>query len=124
MAKDARNGTEADQPEPEAAPGLHRSAAAQVTRQHEQRDHAAAGRQTGGADPAAVPLGTDAEAAGHPPTPQEAAVAIDGENPRAPEADRKRGPEELQGARLAPRTALAAALAIVLLIVVLIAVSW
>ncbi|WP_163849275.1 hypothetical protein [Pseudooceanicola aestuarii] len=51
-------------------------------------------------DPAAAPLGTDAEAAGHPPTAEEVAHAAAVETGRAKPADRKKSPAELQGNRL------------------------
>jgi hypothetical protein len=52
-------------------------------------DRGQAGDKTPGVDPAAAPLGTDAEAGGHPPTPAELAAeaeAIRRDNPRRPTA--------------------------------------
>ncbi|MEQ8899365.1 MAG: hypothetical protein RID23_19990 [Roseovarius sp.] len=106
-------------PETETADKTNGSAAATRLRDHIDRGGAA--DKAAASDPAAAPLGTDAEAAGTPPTNEEVAVASSAEAGRAKPADHKRGPAELQGARLRPRVLLALVAGAIAIIAVLIA---
>ncbi|WP_422028446.1 hypothetical protein [Roseovarius sp.] len=106
-------------PETETADRTNGSAA--VTRLRDHIDRGGAADKAAAADPAAAPLGTDAEAAGKPPTAEEVAVASSAEAGRAEPADRKRGPAELQGSRLRPRVLLALVAGAIAVIAVLIA---
>jgi len=72
-------------------------------------------------DPAAAPLGTDAEAGGHPPDSDQVKRAAAVETPRAKPEDRKKGPAELQGNKLSPRILVIAAVAVIALIVAVLA---
>ncbi|MDM8167026.1 hypothetical protein [Roseovarius sp.] len=115
MTQDTRK---PNQPGPDAAEG---NGAAAATRLRDHIDRGGAADKAAASDPAAAPLGTDAEAAGTPPTREEVAVAEKAEAHRAPPADRKRGPAELQGARLRPGLLLALVAGAVAIIAVLIA---
>lgn len=72
-------------------------------------------------DPAAAPLGTDAEAGGHPPDVYQVKRAAAVETPRAKSADRQKGPADLQGAGLSSRVPVIAAMVLIGLIVILLA---
>ncbi|SDO71881.1 hypothetical protein SAMN05216196_108145 [Lutimaribacter pacificus] len=70
--------------------------AAAANRLRERTDRGGTGDKVAFQDPAAAPLGTDDEAAGHPPTPEEVAEAERHEAGRAEPADRKPTVPELQ----------------------------
>lgn len=68
-----------------------------VDRLRKEIDRGKTGDKTDYPDPAAAPLGTDAEAGGHPPSDEELRIAREAELPRtgdrppAPAVDRSRG---------------------------------
>lgn len=80
---------------PSANDGSEASGAARL---RDQIDRGAGGDKVPFMDPAAAPLGTDAEAAGTPPSAAEVATAMDYEADRSPAANDKKGPADLQGA--------------------------
>ncbi|MHC9237566.1 hypothetical protein ACX9MO_18230 [Pseudooceanicola sp. 502str34] len=84
-------------------------------------DRGGTGDKVAFSDPAAAPLGTDDEAGGHPPDPDQVRRAAAHETPRANPEDRKKGPAELQGSRLSPRLLVVAAVSGIALIVVVLA---
>ena len=83
-------------------------------------DRGGTGDKVAFSDPAAAPLGTDAEAGGHPPDRDQVKRAAAVETPRAKPEDRKKGPAELHGNRLSPRVLVIAAVAVITLIVVVV----
>ncbi|MEQ8292705.1 MAG: hypothetical protein RIA08_10905 [Roseovarius sp.] len=115
MTQDSRK------PSPPDTDAAEENGAAGAARLRDHIDRGGAADKAAASDPAAAPLGTDAEAAGTPPTREEVAVAEKAEAHRAPPADHKRGPAELQGARLRPGRLLALAAGAVALIAILIA---
>ncbi|EAQ01543.1 hypothetical protein OB2597_01602 [Pseudooceanicola batsensis HTCC2597] len=84
-------------------------------------DRGGAGDKVAFSDPAAAPLGTDDEAAGTPPSPEQVEKAAAAEARRDLPADSKKGPEQLQGNRLKPGTI---SLVVLVLIAVLALVAW
>ncbi|KZY36251.1 hypothetical protein A3731_02250 [Roseovarius sp. HI0049] len=106
-------------PDPETDAARNGSAGASRLREHIDRGGAA--DKKAAQDPAAAPLGTDAEAGGASPTKEEVEIAASAEAGRAKPADRKRGPAELQGSRLRPRILVALVAGAVAVIAVLIA---
>lgn len=95
--------------------------AAGAARLREHIDRGGAADKAAALDPAAAPLGTDDEAAGAPPTREEVAAAEAAEGHRATPSDHKRGPADLQGARLGPWVLLALVAGAIAIIAVLIA---
>jgi hypothetical protein len=80
-------------------------------------DRGLAGDKVPGSDPAAAPLGTDAEAGGAPPTPAEIAMEADSTTMRAP--PERASPEQARAPR--PAWLWAGGLVVVLLIAIAIA---
>lgn len=78
--------------------GPERPAPAAAARLRARIDRGGAADKVAAADPAAAPLGTDAEAAGHPPSAAEAARVETAEARRAPAA-RNPGPAGRRGRR-------------------------
>ncbi|MFN3207972.1 MAG: hypothetical protein ACE369_03035 [Roseovarius sp.] len=74
-----------------------RSGAAGAARLRDRIDRGAGGDKVAFQDPAAAPLGTDDEAAGTPPSATQVSMAMQQEGTRSPSADRKPGPEDIQG---------------------------
>lgn len=112
--------TDSDRATPKSAEQEPPQEAAGAARLRESIDRGGSGDKVAFMDPAAAPLGTDAEAAGTPPTAAQVSMAMQEETGRAPEADRKPGPADMQGARSRP-TAMWALLALVVLVIVVIA---
>lgn len=63
-------------------------------RLRDEIDRGGTGDKVAFSDPAAAPLGTDDEAAGHPPTPEQVRTAMEHEAPRAEAAEDKQSPSE------------------------------
>lgn len=99
-------------------PAGPKSGAAKVARLRDRIDRGGTGDKVAFKDPAAAPLGTDDEAAGTTPTPAQASMATEAEAGRAPEADRKPGPEDLQPGRSRLTLPLVAAVCVGLVILV------
>lgn len=77
--------------------------AAGAARLRDRIDRGAAGDKVAFKDPAAAPLGTDDEAAGTPPSATQVSMAMQQEADRSEIADRKPGPEDMQGHGSRPR---------------------
>lgn len=75
----------------------HKSGASAAARLRDRIDRGGAGDKVAFSDPAAAPLGTDAEAAGTPPTEEQVRLAAEAEVGRSDTAEHKGTPGELQG---------------------------
>jgi hypothetical protein len=84
-------------------------------------DRGGTGDKVAFSDPAAAPLGTDAEAGGHAPDRDQVKRAAAHETPRANPEDRKKTPAELQGNRLSLRVLIIAAAVLIALSLVVLA---
>ena len=93
--------------------GATRSGAAAVVRLRDRIDRGETGDKAAFPDPAAAPLGTDAEAGGRPPTTAEVRTADTGRQMRAAGDETSRPPRRSETSRNAP--------AMIILIVVAIA---
>ena len=82
--------------------GDARSGAAAVVRLRDRIDSGETGDKVAFPDPAAAPLGTDAEAGGHPPTAAEVRLAESGREANAAESGRQRTPRRSESSRNAP----------------------
>lgn len=81
-------------------PDKRRGAPHTSDRLRDEIDRGGTGDKVAFSDPAAAPLGTDDEAAGHPPTPEQLRMAARHETRRAEPAEEKKTPANLQaGAR-------------------------
>jgi hypothetical protein len=88
---------------------------AEVHRLRDRIDRGGAADKTAFKDPAAAPLGTDAEAAGASPTREEAAIAAEAESKRAVASD-LRGPAARQSPSLLRPLVILLALLVILLL--------
>ena len=97
-----------------------RSGGAEAARLRDDIDRGATGEKIAFSDPAAVPLGTDAEAGGTPTDPAAMAGAREAESAAQDSSESKKTPAELQRTRgpgIIAMIALAAALALGLVLV-------
>lgn len=106
----------AEEAQPEEGRETGSAGAAQL---REHIDRGGTGDKVAFSDPAAAPLGTDAEAGGAAPTRAEVDMAARAEANRAPEAEVKRDPGDMQGASAGPGPGLAVVGVIVLILLVL-----
>ncbi len=79
--------------------GTRRSGAAAVVRLRDRIDRGETGDKVAFSDPAAAPLGTDAEAGGHSPTVAEVRMAETGRQAGSTDADRTRVPQNRETSR-------------------------
>ncbi|MBL3705775.1 hypothetical protein GI582_24015 [Sulfitobacter sp. BDSS02] len=86
-----------DSARPSESRPIERSGAAGAARLRDRIDRGAGGDKVAFQDPAAAPLGTDDEAAGNPPSAKQVSTAMQQEADRSASADRKPGPEDMQG---------------------------
>ncbi|EAQ01138.1 hypothetical protein OB2597_14309 [Pseudooceanicola batsensis HTCC2597] len=94
---------------------------ATADRLRDEIDRGGTGDKVAFSDPAAAPLGTDDEAAGHPPSPEQVRRAMRHEAPRDEASDDKQTPHELLtvGQRMLKSVTVIAALAVGVVLVIL-----
>lgn len=95
--------TDSDRKNGDISTPSERSGAAGAVRLRDRIDRGAGGDKVAFKDPAAAPLGTDDEAAGTPPSAAQVSMAMQQEVDRSAIADRKPGPEDMQGHGSRPR---------------------